>query len=252
VGSASPTTRQRPRPLCGVAEANAWRLLDPWGVHRDANRRAVASGRYSFRGRGATHGARCRAVLRRYAALTRCSPFMGPCFNSGIARRGQSGLASCSYSSMIEEGLVARTTTRPSVARRSPRCRQTRSQSAICLLARPPRRSALSSPRVSRSLANLTYISYPETGSSGRTLQEDGSGHLGLQAAVGTNTRTAPATNHRPARACPLAETQTPDSASPQSNALRWHDLEVGRRPLSGVLVAWRHRRQVARNGLNC
>jgi len=170
-------------------EENAWRLLEPWGVHRD-NAELVRQARYTFRGRWANQWRRGRAVLAGDAAH-QMPPFMGQGFNSGI--RDAANLAwrlallvdGKGQDSLLDDYAAERCTQVAQIVEQTVLIGQ-----MFCMT--DPEECA----QRDAGLTGLANLDIQEASQNwllrGGTLQDDGiGGNLGLQAAVGTNTRTA-------------------------------------------------------------
>jgi 2-polyprenyl-6-methoxyphenol hydroxylase-like FAD-dependent oxidoreductase len=170
-------------------EENAWRLLEPWGVHRD-NAELVRQARYTFRGRWANQWRRGRVVLAGDAAH-QMPPFMGQGFNSGI--RDAANLAW--RLALLVDGKGQDSLLDDYAAERCTQVAQIIEQTVLigqmfCMT--DPEECA----QRDAGLTGLANLDIQEASQNwllrGGTLQDDGiGGNLGLQAAVGTNTRTA-------------------------------------------------------------
>jgi 2-polyprenyl-6-methoxyphenol hydroxylase-like FAD-dependent oxidoreductase len=170
-------------------EENAWRLLEPWGVHR-GNAELVRQARYTFRGRWATQWRRGRVVLAGDAAH-QMPPFMGQGFNSGI--RDAANLAW--RLALLVNGQGRDSLLDDYVAERSTQVAQIVEQTVLigqmfCMT--DPHECAQRDAEL-RRLENLDIQGASQTWLlRGGTLQDDGiGGNLALQATVGTKTRAA-------------------------------------------------------------
>jgi 2-polyprenyl-6-methoxyphenol hydroxylase-like FAD-dependent oxidoreductase len=168
---------------------NAWRLLEPWGVH-PGNAELVRQARYTFRGRWATQWRRGRVVLAGDAAH-QMPPFMGQGFNSGI--RDTANLAW--RLALLVNGEGRDSLLDDYVAERSTQVAQIVEQTVLigqmfCMT--DPQECAQRDAELKR-LENLDIQGASQTWLlRGGTLQDDGiGGSLGLQATVGTKTQTA-------------------------------------------------------------
>jgi 2-polyprenyl-6-methoxyphenol hydroxylase-like FAD-dependent oxidoreductase len=168
---------------------NAWRLLEPWGIHRD-NAELVRQARYTFRGRWVTEWRRGRVVLAGDAAH-QMPPFMGQGFNSGI--RDAANLAW--RLALLVDGMGRESLLDDYAAERCTQVAQIVEQTVLigqmfCMT--DPEECARRDAGL-KSLANLNVQEESQNWLlRGGTLQDDGiGGSLGLQATVGTKTRTA-------------------------------------------------------------
>jgi 2-polyprenyl-6-methoxyphenol hydroxylase-like FAD-dependent oxidoreductase len=168
---------------------NAWRLLEPWGVH-PGNAELVRQARYTFRGRWATQWRRGRVVLAGDAAH-QMPPFMGQGFNSGI--RDTANLAW--RLALLVNGEGRDSLLDDYVAERSTQVAQIVEQTVLigqmfCMT--DPQECAQRDAELKR-LENLDIQGASQNWLlRGGTLQDDGiGGSLGLQATVGTKTQTA-------------------------------------------------------------
>jgi 2-polyprenyl-6-methoxyphenol hydroxylase-like FAD-dependent oxidoreductase len=168
---------------------NAWRLLEPWGVH-PGNAELVRQARYTFRGRWATQWRRGRVVLAGDAAH-QMPPFMGQGFNSGI--RDTANLAW--RLALLVNGEGRDSLLDDYVAERSTQVAQIVEQTVLigqmfCMT--DPQECAQRDAGLA-GLDNLDIQGASQTWLlRGGTLQDDGiGGSLGLQATVGTKTQTA-------------------------------------------------------------
>ena len=170
-------------------DENAWRLLKPWKIH-PGNAELVRHARYTFRGRWANQWRQGRVILAGDAAH-QMPPFMGQGFNSGI--RDAANLA-------WRLALLVRGEGRDSLLddytteRRGQVAQIVEQTVAIgrmfCMT--DPRECALRDAELKR----MTALGIQEAATSwllrGGTLRDDGiGGNLGVQAKVGTGTRTA-------------------------------------------------------------
>jgi 2-polyprenyl-6-methoxyphenol hydroxylase-like FAD-dependent oxidoreductase len=170
-------------------EENAWRLLEPWGIHRD-NAELVRQARYTFRGRWANQWRRGRVVLAGDAAH-QMPPFMGQGFNSGI--RDAANLAW--RLALLVDGKGRDSLLDDYVAERSAQVAQIVQETVLvgqmfCMT--DPEECALRDA----GLQGLETLGIQEASKNwllrGGTVQDDGvGGNLGLQGKVGTRTRTA-------------------------------------------------------------
>jgi 2-polyprenyl-6-methoxyphenol hydroxylase-like FAD-dependent oxidoreductase len=170
-------------------EENAWRLLEPWGIH-PGNAELVRQARYTFRGRWATQWRRGRVVLAGDAAH-QMPPFMGQGFNSGV--RDAANLAW--RLALLVDGEGRDSLLDDYAAERSTQVAQIVEQTVLigqmfCMT--DPEECA----QRDAGLTGLANLDIQEASQNwhlrGGTLQDDGiGGSLGLQATVGTKTRTA-------------------------------------------------------------
>jgi 2-polyprenyl-6-methoxyphenol hydroxylase-like FAD-dependent oxidoreductase len=170
-------------------EENAWRLLEPWQIH-PGNAEMVRHARYTFRGRWATQWNRGRVVLAGDAAH-QMPPFQGQGFNSGI--RDAANLAW--RLALLVDGAGAGSLLDDYAAER---CAQV--APIIELTVAIGRMFCMTDPAECAQrdveFAKLAGLEIPDPSTTmllrGGTLQDDEiGGRLGLQATVGTATRTA-------------------------------------------------------------
>jgi 2-polyprenyl-6-methoxyphenol hydroxylase-like FAD-dependent oxidoreductase len=170
-------------------EENAWRLLEPWQIHR-ANAELVRQARYTFRGRWANHWRRGRVVLAGDAAH-QMPPFMGQGFNSGI--RDAANLAwrlallvdGEGRDSLLDDYAAERCTQVAQIVEQTVLIGQ-----VFCMT--DPEECA----QRDAGLMQMDGLGIQEASQNwllrGGTLQDDGiGGNLGLQATVGAGTRMA-------------------------------------------------------------
>jgi 2-polyprenyl-6-methoxyphenol hydroxylase-like FAD-dependent oxidoreductase len=170
-------------------EENAWRLLEPWGIH-PGNAELVRQTRYTFRGRWAAQWRRGRVVLAGDAAH-QMPPFMGQGLNSGI--RDAANLAW--RLALLVNGEGRDSLLDDYAAERSTQVAQVVEQTVLigqmfCMT--DPEECA----QRDAGLTGLANLDIQEASQNwllrGGTLQDDGiGGSLGLQATVGTKTQTA-------------------------------------------------------------
>jgi flavoprotein hydroxylase len=170
-------------------EENAWRLLEPWGVD-PGNAELVRQARYTFRGRWANQWRVGRVVLAGDAAH-QMPPFMGQGFNSGI--RDAANLAW--RLALLVDGKGRGSLLDDYAAERSAQVAQIVQETVLighmfCMT--DPQECA----QRDAALQGLDNFGIEEASKNwllrGGTLQDDGiGGGLGLQATVGTQTRTA-------------------------------------------------------------
>src|SRR5882757_8495403 len=170
-------------------EENAWRLLEPWGIH-PSNAELVRQARYTFRGRWATQWRRGRVILAGDAAH-QMPPFMGQGFNSGI--RDAANLAW--RLALLVNGEGRDSLLDDYAAERSAQVAQIVQETVLvgqmfCMT--DPEECALRDAGLT-SLGNLDIQAASQNWVlQGGTLQDDGiGGRMGLQATVGTKTRSA-------------------------------------------------------------
>ena len=170
-------------------EENAWRLLEPWQIH-PGNAEMVRHARYTFRGRWATEWNRGRVVLAGDAAH-QMPPFQGQGFNSGVrdaanlAWRLALLVAGAGADSLLDDYTAER-------------CVQV--AGIIELTVGIGRMFCMTDPDECAlrdvELAKLAGLDIPDPSTTlllrGGSLRDDEiGGKLGLQANVGTSTRTA-------------------------------------------------------------
>jgi len=170
-------------------EENAWRLLKRWEIH-PGNAELVRRARYTFRGRWANQWRQGRVVLAGDAAH-QMPPFMGQGFNSGI--RDAANLAW--RLALLVDGKGRESLLDDYAAERCTQVAQIVEQTVLigqmfCMT--DPEECAQRDAGLT-SLANLNIQEASQNWLlRGGTLQDDGiGGNLGLQATVGTKTRTA-------------------------------------------------------------
>jgi 2-polyprenyl-6-methoxyphenol hydroxylase-like FAD-dependent oxidoreductase len=170
-------------------EENAWRLLEPWQIH-PGNAEMVRHARYTFRGRWATEWNRGRVVLAGDAAH-QMPPFQGQGFNSGV--RDAANLAW--RLALLVDGAGADSLLDDYTAER---CVQV--AGIIELTVGIGRMFCMTDPDECAvrdvELAKLAGLDIPDPSTTlllrGGSLRDDEiGGKLGLQANVGTSTRTA-------------------------------------------------------------
>jgi 2-polyprenyl-6-methoxyphenol hydroxylase-like FAD-dependent oxidoreductase len=168
---------------------NAWRLLEPWGIH-PSNAELVRQARYTFRGRWTTQWRRGRVVLAGDAAH-QMPPFMGQGLNSGI--RDAANLAW--RVALLVDGEGRDSLLDDYAAERCTQVTQIVEQTVLigqmfCMT--DPEECAQRDAGL-MSLGNLDIQAASQNWVlQGGTLQDDGiGGSLGLQATVGTKTRSA-------------------------------------------------------------
>jgi len=170
-------------------EENAWRLLEPWQIH-PGNAEMVRHARYTFRGRWATEWNRGRVVLAGDAAH-QMPPFQGQGFNSGV--RDAANLAW--RLALLVDGAGADSLLDDYTAER---CVQV--AGIIELTVGIGRMFCMTDPDECAlrdvELAKLVGLDIPDPSTTlllrGGSLRDDEiGGKLGLQANVGTSTRTA-------------------------------------------------------------